>query len=242
MGNSLQWVRSLLFNFQMYASMLVLALIFLIPMLLSSSGALLAAKIYCRWVVWTASWMVGLRVEIRGKVPQGAILIVAKHQSFFDIIAIFDCLSRPKFIMKRQLLFAPILGQFAYRLGCIPVDRGKRATAMKKMVSDVAAGRTRPGQLVIYPQGTRVAPGEKRPYKLGSGALYKELGQDCIPVALNIGIFWPKRSILRKPGTAIVEFMNPISKGKPVKEFMALMENAIEMRSDELMTEVGFKQ
>ena len=242
MKNALQWIRSLLFNFQMYLSMAVLALAFLVPMILSSKGALLAAKCYCWWIVWTASWMLGLKVEVRGNVPNGEVLIAAKHQSFFDIIVIFSCLPRPKFIMKRQLLFAPILGQYAYRLGCIPVDRGKRAFAMKKMLSDVAVGKADAGQLVIYPQGTRVAPGQKKPYKMGSGALYKELRQDCVPVALNIGIFWPKRSILRKQGTAIVEFMDPIPKNKPVKEFMFLLESTIENRSKELMAEVGFNE
>ena len=242
MRNALQWIRSLLFNFQMYVSMFVVAVIFLVPMIVSPKGAFLAAKCYCWWVIWTAGWMIGLKVEVRGKVPHGEVLVAAKHQSFFDVIVIFSCLPRPKFIMKRQLLFTPILGQYAYRLGCIPVDRGKRAAAINKMVLDGAAGKADPGQLVIYPQGTRVAPGQKKPYKRGTGALYKQLGQDCVPVAINIGIFWPKRSILRKKGTAIVEFMDPISKNKPVEEFMSIMEAAVERRSKELMAEVGFEE
>jgi 1-acyl-sn-glycerol-3-phosphate acyltransferase len=142
--------------------------------------------------------------------------------------------------MKRQLLFTPIVGQYAYRLGCVPVNRGKGAAAIRKMVADVASGRVAPGQLVIYPQGTRVAPGDKKVYKMGSGVLYRELQQDCVPVALNTGIFWPKRSIYRAPGIATVEFMEPIPKGKPVAEFMQLMEAAVEGRSRELMAEVGF--
>ena len=184
--------------------------------------------------------MIGLKVEVRGSLPKNEVLIAAKHQSFFDIIVIFNCLPNPKFIMKRQLLFTPILGQYAYRLGCVPVNRGKGAAAIRKMVTDVASGRVAPGQLVIYPQGTRVAPGTKKVYKMGTGVLYRELQQDCIPVALNTGLFWPKRSVMRKPGTATVEFMEPIAKDKPVPEFMALMEQAVEVRSRELMAEVGF--
>ena len=184
--------------------------------------------------------MIGLKVEVRGSPPKTEVLVAAKHQSFFDIIVIFNCLPNPKFIMKRQLLFTPILGQYAYRLGCIPVNRGKGAAAVRKLVADVATGRVAPGQLVIYPQGTRVAPGAKKVYKMGTGVLYRELQQNCIPVALNTGIFWPKRSVMRKSGTATVEFMEPIIKDKSVPEFMVLMEQAIEVRSRELMAEVGF--
>ena len=240
MKNALQWIRSLFFNIQMYVAMVVVAIMFLVPMIISQKGASMAAHLYCWWVVWSARWMIGLKVEVRGSPPKTEVLVAAKHQSFFDIIVIFNCLPNPKFIMKRQLLFTPILGQYAYRLGCIPVNRGKGAAAVKKMVLDVASGRIAPGQLVIYPQGTRVAPGTKKVYKMGTGVLYRELQQDCVPVALNTGVFWPKRSVMRKPGTATVEFMEPIPKNKPVPEFMALMERAVEERSRELMAEVDF--
>ena len=240
MAYAVQWIRSLLFNIQMYVAMVIVAIVFLIPMILSQKGATLAANVYCWWVVWSARWMIGLKVQVRGTVPKGELLIAAKHQSFFDIIVIFNCLDQSKFIMKRQLLFTPIVGQYAYRLGCVPVNRGKGAAAIRKMVADVASGRVAPGQLVIYPQGTRVAPGDKKVYKMGSGVLYRELQQDCVPVALNTGIFWPKRSIYRAPGIATVECMEPIPKGKPVAEFMELMEAAVEGRSRELMAEVGF--
>ncbi|MCH1532013.1 MAG: 1-acyl-sn-glycerol-3-phosphate acyltransferase, partial [Planktomarina temperata] len=155
MAYAVQWIRSLLFNIQMYVAMVIVAIVFLIPMIFSQKGASLAANIYCWWVVWSARWMIGLKVQVRGTVPTGEVLIAAKHQSFFDIIVIFNCLERSKFIMKRQLLFTPIVGQYAYRLGCIPVNRGKGAAAIRKMLADVASGRVAPGQLVIYPQGTR---------------------------------------------------------------------------------------
>ncbi|MGB0798113.1 MAG: lysophospholipid acyltransferase family protein, partial [Planktomarina sp.] len=173
--------------------------------------------------------------------PTDEVLIAAKHQSFLDILVIFWAMPRHKFIMKRQLLYAPILGQYAYRLGCIPVDRGKRSMAVKKMVADVAAGRANPGQLVIYPQGTRVAPGVKIPYKAGSSILYTELQQDCVPVAVNVGVFWPKRGIMRHPGTAVVEFMDRVPAGMPAEEFTARIEDVIETRSDALLSEAGFK-
>ena len=91
------------------------------------------------------------------------------------------------------------------------MDRGKRGAAIAKMKADVAAGAAEPGQLIIYPQGTRVAPGETLPYKVGTGLLYEQLGQPCYPVATNVGVFWPKRGILRKPGLAVVEFLPAIA-------------------------------
>jgi 1-acyl-sn-glycerol-3-phosphate acyltransferase len=168
-------------------------------------------------------------------------MIAAKHQSFFDILLIFHAIPRGKFIMKRELLFAPILGQYAWRIGCVPVDRGKRGQAIAKMMRDVEAGLQSPGQLVIYPQGTRVAPGVSMPYKIGTGLLYEQLGQPCIPVAANVGVFWPKRAILRKPGLAVVEFLDPIAPGLPKDQFMARMSASIEERSNALMAEAGFQ-
>jgi 1-acyl-sn-glycerol-3-phosphate acyltransferase len=186
--------------------------------------------------------MVGLRSEIRGPIPQGEVLVAAKHQSFFDIIMIVSAVPRPRFIMKKELLRAPILGWYALRIGCVPVDRGKRGQAIKQMVAEVAAGRTDPGQLIIYPQGTRVAPGAYLPYKVGTGILYREFGHDCVPAATNVGVFWPKRGILRRPGAAVVEFLPTIPAGRPIDAFMTELEQTVEAASNRLMEEAGFRR
>lgn len=238
---AIQWFRSLLFIIQMYLMMLIMAVVFLIPMLISKRWAIRACHTYCRWVVWTARWMVGITSEIRGNIPTGEVMVAAKHQSFLDIILIFGCMPQPKFIMKRELLWAPILGQYAYRLGCVPVNRGGRAEAVTNMLADVQSGRALPGQLVIYPQGTRVAPGAELAYKKGTAILYAALGQPCVPAAVNVGVLWPKRGIYRKPGKAIVEFLDPILPGMPQEEFMEKIEQEIEAKSNELMAEIGFK-
>lgn len=240
MRNAFQWVMSVIFIVQMYLAMLVLAIVFLPWALVSSKGALAACHAYCRWVILSARVLVGLRSEIRGTPPNDPVLIAAKHQSFFDILLIFSAIPRGRFIMKRELIWAPLLGQYALRIGCIPVNRGKRGVAIKKMLADVASGADEGGQLIIYAQGTRVPPGEKRPYKVGTGALYQELGQDCVPVATNVGVFWPKRSLLRKPGLAVVEFLPRIPAGQPLPAFMAEIETTIEAHSDALMAEAGF--
>ena len=233
----IQSLRSLLFVGQMYAMMALLAVFFTPWAILDRRGAFAGVHTYCRWVRWTAAWMVGLRTEIRGKVPTEEVLIASKHQSFLDIIMIVSVVPRPKFIMKASLKWAPILGWYALRIGCVPVDRGKRAEAVRQMVEGVATGAQDPGQLIIYPQGTRVAPDARKPYKIGTAVLYAETGQTCIPAATNVGHFWPRTGIRRKPGLAVVEFLDPIAPGLDQEGFMTRLEAEIEIASDRLLQE-----
>ncbi len=238
---AVQWVRSLVFIVQMYLAMALMAVVFAPWALFSREGAFFAAHTYCRWIRFSARAICGLRSEIRGTPPTHEAVVAAKHQSFFDIILIFSAVPRGKFIMKRELMWAPFLGQYALRMGCVPVDRGKRGAAIAKMKADVEKGTAYPGQLIIYPQGTRVAPGATKAYKVGTGLLYEQLGQPCAPVATNVGVFWPKRSLLRKPGLAVVEFLPEIAPGLPVAEFMRQLETEVETHSNRLMAEAGFR-
>lgn len=240
MAYAWRWLRSLIFAAQAYLMMAVMALAFAPWAIFDRRGAFAAVHAWCGYVRWTAAWMIGLRSEVRGDIPQGEVLIAAKHQSFFDIIILVSVLPRPKFIMKKQLKWAPILGWYAQRIGCVPVDRGKRGTAIKAMMERVRSGRQEPGQLVIYPQGTRVAAGAKRDYKIGIGLLYQEMGVACVPVACNVGVFWPRQRIYRDPGLAVIEFLPPIPPGMELRGFMAQLEDEIETRSDALMREAGF--
>ncbi|MGB5835772.1 MAG: lysophospholipid acyltransferase family protein [Albidovulum sp.] len=241
MRTALQYVLSLIFIVQMYLAMVVYAIIWTPFAIFRREAAYGAVGAYCRWVRMSAAVLVGLRSEIRGEVPQDEVLIASKHQSFFDIIMIVSVIPRPKFIMNKELMWAPILGWYAKRLGCIAVDRGKRGQAVKQMVADVKAGHSVPGQLVIYPQGTRVAAGATKPYKVGVGVLYSQVGQDCVPAATNVGVFWPRHGILRKPGLAVVEFLPRIPEGQDVETFMATIEPLIERASNRLMAEAGFR-
>ncbi len=238
----IQWLRSLLFIVQMYVAMLVLSIAFFPYALFNAAGAHAACHTYCRWVFWTLRWMVGLKTEVRGTPPTDEVMIAAKHQSFLDIMMIYNAVPRGKFIMKKQLMFSPLLGQYAMRIGCVPVNRGKRGAAIKKMLHDVKSGKQQGGQLIIYPQGTRVAPGVSVPYKAGTGALYEQLGQPCVPVAANVGVFWPRHGILRKPGVAVVEFLPRIQPGLSTADFMARLEADVETASDALLDEAGFKR
>lgn len=237
----MQYLRSVLFVIQMYVAMAVVGLVFAPWAVFSSRGAHMACHTYCVWVRWTLAWMCGLRTEVRGTPPTGQVIVASKHQSFLDIILVYGAMPRGFFIMKKILMYAPILGQYGLRIGCVGVNRGKRGAAIKKMLADVAANKAGGGQLIIFPQGTRVAPGDTRPYKVGTAALYEQMGQPCVPVAANVGVFWPKRGILRKPGLAVVEFLDPIEPGLGKEMFLARLEEAVESNSDRLMREAGYE-
>jgi 1-acyl-sn-glycerol-3-phosphate acyltransferase len=235
----MRYLRSLVFVGPMYLAMAVLAAAFTPLALVNRRFAYNAVHAYCRYVRWSAAWMVGIRSEVRGPVPEGEVIVASKHQSFLDIILIVSVLPRPKFIMKASLRFAPILGWYALRIGCVPVDRGRRAEAIRQMMSGVMSGDAPAGQLVIYPQGTRVAPGAFVPYKSGTAVIYETTGQPCIPAATNVGLFWPRKGILRKPGLAVVEFLPALEPGLDRRTFMARLEREIETASDALMAEGG---
>ena len=237
-----QYIRSVLFIAQMYVMLAVYAVGGLPFALIGGrSAAILVCRGYCKWVCWTAGWMVGIKTEYRGEIPTGDVLIAAKHQSFFDILMIYAAIPRGKFIMKKELVWTPFVGWYAYLIGCVPVDRGKRGAAIKGMLEQAKDARFAGGQLVIFAQGTRVAAGAKKPYKIGAGALYNELGLPCVPAATNVGVFWPRHAVLRKPGLAVVEFLPPIAPGMPMGDYMKVIEAQIETASDKLMAEAGLK-
>ena len=237
-----QYIRSVLFIAQMYVMLAVYAVVGLPYALIGGrSAAIHVCRGYCKWVCWTAGWMVGIKTEYRGEIPQGDVLIAAKHQSFFDILMIYAAIPRGKFIMKKELVWTPFVGWYAWMIGCVPVDRGKRGAAIKGMLQQARDARFAGGQLVIFAQGTRVAAGAKKPYKIGAGALYNELGLPCVPAATNVGVFWPRHAVLRKPGLAVVEFLPPIAPGLPMGDYMKVIEAQIETASDKLMAEAGLK-
>lgn len=235
-----QYLRSLVFIGLMYLSMAAFALAYTPGALLDRRIARQGVRAWCRTVRWLARTVAGLDSEVRGEVPQDEVLVAAKHQSFFDIIILLSVLPRPRFVMKKELERAPILGWYARRIGCVSVDRGKKGQAIQAMLAGARAGQDGVGQLVIYPQGTRVAPGAHLPYKVGSGVLYGELGVPCVPVACNVGVFWARHSLYRKPGRAVVEFLAPIPPGLPLRAFMQELEARVETRSNQLMGEGGF--
>lgn len=234
-------IRSFVFDVLMYLLMIVMGILCAPLAIWSRDGAYWSMKTYARWTIWLLEKVCGLRTEIRGTIPTNEVIVCSKHMSFLDILALATVLPRFKFIMKAQLKWAPIFGLYAMRIGSVSVNRGKRGAAVKQMTARVDEEAVERGQTVIYPQGTRVLPGAKMPYKIGASVLYSRLGQTCYPVATNIGVFWARRSPYRKPGVAVMEFMEPIEPGLDPKEFLSTLEERIETRSNELMAEAGFE-
>ncbi len=233
-------VRSIVFDVLMYLLMLVMGILCAPLAIWSKEGAYWSMRKYATYSIWLLEKICGLKVEVRGHVPSGTCIVCSKHMSFLDILVLATLLPRFKFIMKAELKWAPVLGLYAMRIGTIPVKRGKGGGVVKGMVSDVEKQGQEEGQTIIYPQGTRVLPGVKKPYKVGAAVLYERLGQTCYPVATNIGVFWGRRSPYRKPGLAVMEFLDPIPPGMPLKSFLTTIEDKIETRSDALMVEAGF--
>jgi 1-acyl-sn-glycerol-3-phosphate acyltransferase len=225
--------RALLFNGFFYG-WTALCVILGLPLLLGPrSGIYLLGRIWAHPILGALALICGLRHEVRGQenLPQGAVLIAAKHQSAWDTIIFSILLWGHSFVLKRELMWVPLFGLYLARAGLIAVDRQGGSKALRKMVAaarKVAAER-RP--IVIFPEGTRVAPGQHRPYQPGVAALYTQLGLPVVPVALNSGLFWRRRSFLKRPGTITLEFLPPIPPGLARRDFLARLEEAIEGRS-----------
>ncbi|MCK6450704.1 MAG: 1-acyl-sn-glycerol-3-phosphate acyltransferase [Alphaproteobacteria bacterium] len=235
-------LRALLFNafFLGWTALLTCLYLLLLPFpwrVLSSAVAW-----WARSVLWVLKVLVGLRFVVRGRehVPEGAAIVAAKHQSAWDTIAINVLLDHPAVVLKRELLQLPVWGWLARRCGMIAVDRAAGSAALRRMLA-AAEGRAAQGrQIVIFPQGTRTAPGTRRAYFPGVAALYDRLGLPVVPVALNSGVFWGRRAFLKKPGTIVVEFLPPIPPGLPRRQFLGELESRIETASDRLAAEAGF--
>ena len=164
-------------------------------------------------------------------------MICSKHMSFLDILMLAYFLPEFSFVMKKEIVFTPIIGIYALRVGCVPVKRGARSKALSKMVSDYDqhAYNQDNRQIVIYPQGTRVLPNQTKEYKVGAGVLYGKFNLPCHLVGTNSGIFWPKGSWVRKSGTAVIDFFEVIEPGMSLNNFMKRIEKNIEDRSNLLM-------
>jgi 1-acyl-sn-glycerol-3-phosphate acyltransferase len=232
-------LRSLLFNFAFY----VVTALFLVigsPLLLGPrSWAMAALKAHARAVLFLLRWIAGIRMEVRGRerIPKEAALVAAKHQSSWDTFALVPLFHDPALVMKSELLRIPFYGWFSRKFEMIVVTREKRGGALKQMLKDAGQRREQGRQIVIFPEGNRRAPGAEPDYKPGVMALYEALELPCVPMALNSGLYWPRRAFLRHPGTIIVEVLEPIPAGLPRKEFLKRLETVIEAATARLIEE-----
>jgi 1-acyl-sn-glycerol-3-phosphate acyltransferase len=229
--------RSIVFNVVFYLVLFVY-LIAAMPTLLMPRHALLAmVKNWSRVNLWLLKVICDIDCEFRGleNLPAGTALIASKHQSMWETFALITVLRDPAFILKRELLWIPFFGWCAAKAEMIPVDRGRRTQALASMTERAKKETARGREIIIFPEGTRRAPGAEPKYKFGVAFLYTELGIPCVPVALNSGLFWPRRSFMRYPGVVRVDFLEPIEPGLDRQTFYDRLQEAIEARTAELV-------
>lgn len=232
-------IRSLLFNTIFYIHILVCMAAFL-PLLLASRKTLVrAVQLWARSNLWLLRTVAGIRVEFRGRdnIRPGALLVAAKHQSLWETFALLTVFDDPAFVLKRELMWLPLFGWLAWKSGMVPVNRGAGSSALTGMTQRAREETARGRQILIFPEGTRRPPGAEPAYKFGIAHLYANLDLPCLPVALNSGLFWPRRRFIRRPGTVLVEFLEPIAPGLPRKEFMEALQTCIEAASKRLVAE-----
>jgi 1-acyl-sn-glycerol-3-phosphate acyltransferase len=230
-------LRSLVFNTLFYL-VLAVYLVAAIPTLLMPRRAILAlARNWARVNLAMLRIICRIEVDWRGleKIPEGAILVAAKHQSAWETFALLTLFDDPTFILKRELLWLPFYGWYARHAGMIPVERGGGKPALTAMAAHARAALAEGRQIVVFPEGTRRAPGAEPRYKYGVAHLYGECGVRCVPMALNSGLFWPRRRFMRYPGTIVVEVLDPIAPGQPVEEFFARLQREIETATAKLL-------
>ena len=233
------YLRSALFQIWFFGATFIASLLLTLALPLPHRVMALGVAAYARVVLFGLRVLSGIACEIRGRahIPRARAIVAAKHQSAWETVAMFTLIADPVQVLKKELALIPFYGWHALKLGMIPVDRSARASALKKMIAQakkrIAEGRV----ILIFPQGTRVAPGSRAEYKPGVAALYTQLGVPCVPVALNSGVYWPRRALLKRPGKIIVEFLAPIQPGLKRDEFMAALEGRIEQASNRLVAE-----
>ena len=194
-------------------------------------------RIWSLVLMWLLRWICDIKVELRGQqyMPTGAALIAPKHQCMLDVFAQFAWLPDSCFITKKELMWIPFFGWYARKARMIVVDRAGHATALRKMVAEAKERFADDRQLLIFPEGTRSAPGVPGDYKPGIAALYRELNVPVHPVATNAGVHWPRHGFERIPGVIVFEYLEPIPAGLKRAEFMRILQERIETASMKLL-------
>ena len=236
--------RSLFFDLLFYVTTTLFVVLGSPLLFAPRRWAMAALAVHSRFELWLLRAIVGTKLEVRGKdkLPDGACLVASKHQSAWETFALIPLFRDPALLMKRELFWIPFHGWFSKKFEMIAVDRDKGPSALRRMLRE-AKGRAAAGrEIIIFPVGTRRAPGAPPDYKTGVVLLYDALSVPCVPVALNSGLFWPRRSLIRRPGTIVVEFLDPIPPGLPRAEFLARLTSAIETASDRLIAEAKPKE
>lgn len=207
----------------------------------SERGACAVQKIWAIGVIKLLRWIMNIRYDIRGRenLPQTPFLIASKHQSMWDTMIFLLEMPEPAFFFKKELLSVPVYGWYVRKTGMVAVDREGGAKAMRTMLKDASTRLAEGRSLIIFPEGTRGAPGETLPYQVGVAGIYRHLNIPVVPVALNSGLYWPKTGFTGKSGAIRLDFLEPIPPGLDRAEFMDRLSAAIEPATARLVAEAS---
>ncbi len=233
------FLRSLLFNVVFYINLTILVVGGLPAMLFGRAAILELARTWGRTTFWLQDKICGVKVEFRGleNLSQKGCIIAAKHESIWETFALTTQVRDFTFILKRELTFLPIFGQYLLRSNQIDINRKSRSIALRQLVEKAGVAISEGRAIFIFPEGTRRPAGAPPAYKSGVTHLYAAANAPCVPVALNSGLFWPRRKFLRRPGTIVVEFLPVIEPGLPNAEFARTLQERIETACDRLNAE-----
>jgi 1-acyl-sn-glycerol-3-phosphate acyltransferase len=233
--------RTLLFTVCLYASLIIVMAVGSPTLLMPRPVLMGLVRWWSRYFVWICRVVGGIGMEVRGreKIPPGPLLVAAKHQSLWETFALIGLFDDPCFILKRELTWIPLFGWYAQRARMLPVNRTGGGSVLadlnQRARKELRNGKGR--QLIFFPEGTRRAAGAAPAYRHGVSFVYQSIDVPCLPVALNSGLFWPRRSLNLRPGTILVEILDPIPAGLPRDEFFPRVREAIETASDRLLRE-----
>jgi 1-acyl-sn-glycerol-3-phosphate acyltransferase len=234
------FVRSLIFNVLFYLLLVFWILVGVPTFLLPRRALIGVAKLWGITSIWLMRVVCNTKVEFRGveKIPRGGPLIVApKHQSFWETFALLQFFEEPLYILKRELVWIPVFGWFLLKADMIAINRGAGGKTLVEMARRAREEVRRGRQLIIFPEGTRRPVGAEPRYKTGVGQIYVDCDVPCLPVAMNSGMFWPRRKFLRYPGTIVVEFLDLLPAGLERREFLDQVSVAIETATNRLIEE-----
>lgn len=231
------WLRSLILNIAIYGWTAFLCIVLIFTLLLPRRQMTAVVRLWLSHIDWIERHIGGIKTRIVGRahIPKGACIIAAKHQSAWETFKLHLLFGDPAIVLKEELLNIPLWGWYVRRAGMIPIDRARGSEALSRMMKAAHKAQDEDRKIVIFPQGTRVAPGAQKAYKTGVAALYEELKIPVVPMALNSGLLWPRNSFIKKPGTITVEFLPPIQPGLTRGELMARLKNELESATDRLL-------
>ena len=236
------FIRSLLFNIAFYLNLIIQMIIwtpyyFLAP----RDKAWFVPKFWARSNHWLMEKIVGTRYEIEGleHIRHEACIIAPKHQSFWDAYGFVPHVPDPIYILKRELMWIPLFGWYVGKMKMIPVHRGSRSVALKSIVKGAQPAIQQKRQIMIYPEGTRRAPGDTPNYKFGIAHLYTELKLPVVPIAHVAGLYWPRRQFMRYPGTIKCRVLPAIQPGLSTEEFLKELQRVTEAACDDLLIEAA---